>query len=208
MASNYFKWLGEKFKTVGTTDGGHSIQVSLNDGNGTPILADLSGGIPVITEFQSAVHNGESFCYSANQIGLTNTSTVVLLGRTGAKQVHFDGFSVRASQAPFRIQFYEAPTVSNAGTILTSRRRNRSNANTSLMAIYQTPTYSASGILLDDDLIVETSQGNNQNSGGGSVDDGWVLKANTDYLIVMTNLSGATINWSAKFTWHEATYNV
>ena len=184
------------------------VNAWLFDSAGTPITLDKSGGFKMVTEFQNAVHDGESFSYSTNQLGLANNGVVSMLGRTGSKQVHFDGFNIRTSSGPFRVQFYEAPTVSNAGTLLTSRRRNRVNPNTSLMAIYSTPTYSAAGILLDDDLIVEISQGANNNSGSGSVDDGWVLKANTDYLIVMTNLSGVALNWSAKFTWHEATYNI
>ena len=167
---------------------------------------DLSGSVKTMTEFQSAVHNGSSFSYSANQIGLANNGTILLLGRTGLKQVHFDGLSIQVSQAPFRVQFYEAPTVTNVGTILASRRRNRQNANISQMQIYMTPTIMANGLLLDDDLSVQVSQGAAKNSGTSSVDDGWVLKANTDYLIVMTNLSGTTINWSAKFTWHEPDY--
>ena len=206
--SDTITYEGEKLQTAGDYAAGRIPKVALTDGAGTLIILDKSGAFKTVTEFQNAVHDGESFSYSANQIGLTNNSTVVLLGRTGAKQVHFDGFNVRVSQAPFRIDLYEAPTVSNAGTLLTSRRRNRVNTNTSLMAIYQTPTYSDAGILLDDELIVESSQGNSLNSGGASFDDGWVLKANTDYLIVMTNLSGVTVNWSAKFTWHEAAYNV
>lgn len=170
---------------------------------------DKSGALKTVTEFQNAVHDGESFSYSANQIGLANNGVVTFLGRTGTKQVHFDGLSIKTSIAPFRVQFYEAPTVSNAGTLLTSRRRNRINTNTSLMEIYSTPTYSAVGTILDDDLIVEISgSGGNKNSGAGSIDDGWVLKANTDYLIVLTNLSGGATNWSGKFSWHEATYNV
>ena len=208
MATNYFKWLGEKFKTSGTTEGGHSLQVSLNDGAGTPIIVDHSGAIPTLTEFQAAVHGGESFSYSANQIGLASAGVVTLLGRTGTKQVHFDGFRLIVSNAPFRIEFFEAPTISNAGTLLSSRRRNRQNANVSLMTIYSTPTFSATGLLLDDDLIPQISQGAQNSSGLGTVDDGWVLKANTDYLIRMTNLSGGAMNWSAKFTWHEATYIV
>ena len=208
MATNYIKWLGEKFKTIGTTEGGQAVQVALSDGAGIPIITDQSGALPMLTEFQAAVHAGESFSYAASQIGLASAGVVTLLGRTGTKQVHFDGFKVTVSNAPFRIELFEAPTVSNAGTLLDSRRRNRANANVSLMTIYSTPIFSATGLILDDDLIPQISQGAQNSSGQGTVDDGWVLKANTDYLIRLTNLSGGAVNWSAKFTWHEANYNV
>ena len=64
MATNYFKWLGEKFNTAGTTETGQSIKVALSDGNGNPISADLSGGLRVLSELQSAVHDGLMFSYS------------------------------------------------------------------------------------------------------------------------------------------------
>lgn len=199
---------GEKLQTAGDYTNGRIPKVALTDATGTAITLDKSGGLKTVTEFQNAVHDGESFSYSVNQIGLANNGVVSMLGRTDIKQVHFDGFTVKTSTGPFRIQLYEAPTVTEAGTLISTRRRNRANTNVSLMTVYSAPTYSNAGLILDDDLIVETSLGAHENSGVGSVDDGWVLKANTDYLIVMTNISGVALNWSAKFTWHEASYNV
>ena len=190
--------------------GEHSGRIINEDGTVQNICTtfDKSGAFKTVTEFQNAVHDGESFSFSINQIGLANNGVVSLLLRTGAKQVHFDGLNIKASIGPFRIQFYEAPTVSNPGTLLTTRRRNRVNPNISLLTMYSTPIYSPVGTILDDDLIVEVSQGSNQNSGAAAVDDGWVLKPNTDYLLVLTNISGGAVNWRSKFTWHEALYNV
>jgi hypothetical protein len=168
---------------------------------------DVSGSIKTVTEFQSAVHAGESFSYSANQIGLAIGGTVSILARTGSKQVHFDGFNVKVSQGPFRIVFYEAPTVTDAGTIVETERRNRNIATVSLTDVYLNPTVSDNGRILDDDLMPEISQGAVKNAGSGEIDTGWVLMPNTDYLVVLTNMSAAIVNWSARFTWHEAIYN-
>lgn len=207
--TNYFKWLGERFKTIGTTESGHALSVSLTDGEGSPIIADLSGGLRVLSEIQSAVHDGLMFSYSIHDaVGLAAGSSLLLLGRVGTKQVHFDGFHINVSQGDLLVEFFEAPTVTNAGTLQTSRRRNRSNTTTATMAIYANPTVSANGTLLDDDLLLLVGQGSNVLSGTASVEDGWVLKENTDYLIKITNNAASATTYNAKFAWHEATYSV
>ena len=59
-----------------------------------------------------------------------------------------------------------------------------------------------------DDLMLLIGQGSNVLSGTASVSDGWVLKASTTYMIKLTNSAASTTSYNAKFSWHEATYNV
>jgi len=184
------------------------VNAWLFDSAGTPFVLDKSGNVKTLTEIQNAVHDGLAFSYSINATGLANGATVSFLFRTGAKQVHFDGLGLDVSQAPVSVMFYESPTVTSAGTLQTSRRRNRSNANVSLSTIYLAPTVSAVGTLLDTQLIVSASSGSNKVAGSAEVDGGWVLKANTDYYFTVTNSSGSAINYNVQATWHEANYNV
>ena len=207
MAANYFKWLGEKFKTSGTTEGGHAIQVSMNDGAGTPIALDKSGGFKTISELQNAVHDGRAFGFSSNGT-VTAGASLILLGVTGALQVHFDGFLCDISQGPFLLEFYEAPTVTTLGTIQPSRRRNRINTTVSEMLLYEGGTVSANGTLITNDLLLGIGQGSNIISGTAGLDDGFVLLPNTTYMIKMTNQAASTTSYNAKFAWHEAIYNV
>lgn len=182
--------------------------VNLYDANGTPFVLDKSGNIKVVNELQNAIHDGLAFSYSMNAVGLANNGTVSMLLRTGAKQVHFDGLSLDVSQAPVSLLLYEAPTVTTTGTLQATRGRNRINTNVSVMTVYLTPTVSSAGLLLDTQLIVTASQGNSKVAGTAEVDEGWVFKANTDYYILMTNSSGAAINYNTQLTWHESIYNV
>lgn len=169
---------------------------------------DQSGGFKTVSEFQSAIHDGLAFSYYGNQVGLANNGVVMFLGRTTVNQVYFDGFTVDTSQAPFKVDFYEAPTITNVGTLQTTIRRNRINPTVSDMLVYATPTLSNNGLLLDTQLIVAVSQGSNKVAGSAQLEGGWIMKANTDYLIVMTNLSGVAVNYNVAMTWHEALYNV
>jgi len=207
MATNYFKWLGEKFKTIGTTEGGQAVQVSLTDGAGAPIIADKSGGMRSISELQSAVHDGMMFGLSSHGT-ITAGASLILLGVIGTRQVHFDGFKCDISQTPFLIEFFESPTVTTLGTQVATRRRNRANANVSQMLVYSGGTVSANGALIDDDQLLLVGQGANVLNGTGTIEDGWVLKANTTYMIKLTNQASSTTSFNTKFAWHEAEYIV
>lgn len=168
---------------------------------------DKSGGLRTFDELQSAVHDGMMFSYT-NHGTIAAAGTLMLLGVTGNRQVHFDGFSIDISQGPFLVEFFEAPTVTTLGTPVTTRRRNRNNPNVSQMLVYSGGTVSATGLLLADDQLLLVGLGANVLSGTSSVSDGWVLKANTTYLIRLTNQAGTTTSYNARFSWHEANYTV
>jgi hypothetical protein len=76
------------------------------------------------------------------------------------------------------------------------------------MLLYAGTTVSANGTLMADDLLLQIGNGNNVLSGSATIDDGWALKINTDYIIKLTNQAGSTTSYNAKFAWHEASYTV
>lgn len=185
-------------------------QVNIKDSNGVSIVADKSGGIRASTELQSAVHDGNMFSFTSHGT-ITAGSSIIMLGRTGAKQVHFDGFNIEVSQGTFLVEMFEAPTVTTAGSLQTAVNRNRVSTTTATMSLYAGATVSANGTLIADDQLL-TSGG--AGGGGGSsalggtaiVDDGWILKTSTDYIIKLTNQAGTTTSYNAKFAWHEPSY--
>lgn len=183
------------------------VNAWLFDSAGTAIVADKSGGIRTNTELQSAVHDGVLFSYATHGAIAASTS-LILLGRVGAKQVHFDGFDMDISQGPFLIEMFESPTITAVGTQQTPSRRNRANNTASTMLLYSGTTVSANGTLISDDLMLLAGQGVNILSGTATIDDGWVLKANTDYIIKLTNQAASETNYNANFAWHEPTYIV
>jgi hypothetical protein len=183
------------------------VNAWLFDGAGTAIVADKSGGIRVNNELQTAVHDGDLFSFSNNGT-ITAGSSIILLGKVGAKQVHFDGFVIDISQGAFLIEFFESPTVTSNGTAQTVSNRNRASLTTPTMALYSGTTVSADGTLIANDKLLSIGNGNNVISGSAGIDDSWVLKINTDYIIKLTNQAASTTSFNAKFVWHEPSYMV
>ena len=166
-------------------------------------MLDKTGAVQTVNELQSAVHNGMAFGIS--QHGTIGAGlSLTMMGVTGALQVHFDGFVCDISQGNFLLELFESPTVTTLGSIQVTRRRNRSNPNVSQMLVYSGGTVSANGSLIMDDLLLNIGQGANVVSGTATIDDGFVLKANTTYMIKLTNLASSTTSYNAKFLWHES----
>lgn len=69
------------------------------------------------------------------------------------------------------------------------------------MAIYEAPTVSVVGVLLQQWYIV----GSKQSGGGGDGDDPFemVLKPNTAYLLRATNSSGGSTDAAINLYWYE-----
>jgi len=121
--------------------------VNIHDANGVSFIADKSGGLRVNSEVQSAVHDGNMFSFTSHGT-ITAGSSIILLGRTGAKQVHFDGFNMDISQGAFLVEMFEAPTVTTTGSLQTSVNRNRVSTTTATMSLYAGATVSANGGLV------------------------------------------------------------
>lgn len=168
---------------------------------------DNSGSIGILTELQAAVHEGSAYSFSAVN-SLAVGATLILHGKVGFKQLHFDAFDCSVSQGPITVSFYESPTINVLGSQVSQINRNRASGNIPTFKLYAGTTLTSNGTLLDTSSMVATSQGNNKVGGIATVDNSWVLKKNTDYAIIITNSSGATINYSINFIWHEANYEV
>lgn len=162
-------------------------------------------GFAVYNEMQHSIHKGEAFGYSANGT-LTNGASLVLLGRVGAKQAHFDGLDIDLSSGGVLVELIEAPTVSSAGTLLLARRKNRAigTSASNTMIIYSGATITGGAVIFDSKPPLVSGQGNSVNSAKSSIEDGWILKQNTDYSIRITNQSGASVIYNTSFGWHES----
>jgi hypothetical protein len=183
------------------------VNAWLFDGAGTAIVADKSGGIRVNNEAQTALHDGNLFSFFSNGT-ISGGSSIILLGKVGAKQVHFDWFVVDVSQGAFLVEFFESPTVTSNGTAQIVSKRNRASLISSTLALYSGATVSANGTLMSSDKLLSIGTGAKVLSGSAGIDDGWVLKSNTDYIIKLTNQESSTTSFNAKFVWHEPSYMV
>ena len=127
-----------------------------------------------------------------------------LLGRVGAKEVHFDHFHIDTSKGFITINLYEAPTVSVVGTPVPAANRKRSSLNTPTMLTYVSPITSANGLMLEETRLFDTGgQGSHLVQGSGGIDADWVLKSNTDYMFTITNNDSTAVTFSGHFIWAE-----
>lgn len=164
---------------------------------------DPLGGISVYNEMQTSIHRGESFGFSAyGTLAIGASST--LIGRVTSKEVHFDGMSIDLANGGVLLEFIEAPTVSVLGTAQSARRKNRAIANTATMGVYSGATITGGTLVFSSLPPLVSGQGNSKIESSTAIEDGWVLKRNTDYAIRLTNQSGIATAWNASFGWHES----
>lgn len=163
-------------------------------------------GFAVYSEKQRAIHKGESFGVSMYATGLANNGVVTMIGRVGAKQIHFDGMDIDLSSGGVLLELIEAPTVTVLGTLTSAHRKNRAigTPTSNTMLIYDGATITGGSVVYSTKPPVISIGGNKVSSANASIADGWVLKQNTDYAIRITNQSGAAIDYSASFGWHES----
>lgn len=168
-------------------------------GNNTPRL-----GTAVLDEMSHAVHNGEAFSLSTEG-QLSASSSIILLGMVGDKDIHFHGFSIAANLGNFTAHLYEAPTVTTNGTPIEAVNRNRNySVVENTLLLYGGSTVSADGTVLEYSHVYDTgTQGSHLVGGTGGLSSDWVLKPNTVYMIRINNLNTEVLNYTTSFVWSE-----
>ena len=167
------------------------------------IASDPGGGTYVVDELSHAVHVGTAFTVS-NTGTIAPAATISMLGRTGAKEVHFHGFQIAASDGNMSVHMYEAPTVTAEGTPIAIIARNRISDILPTHSVFAAPTVTDVGIMLEHSHVFSTgSQGSHLAGGAGALSEDWLFKPNTDYLIQITNDGSVDLDFLAKFVWSE-----
>lgn len=162
----------------------------------------FSGHLVVIKSVHHWMHQGKFFQADYVDEALADDGTMELLVRLDAGEGGHMRF--RASiGGDGRLQLFEGPTVSSAGTGLTVFNRNRRSSNAADISVYHTPTTSDDGDALSDEII---PGGGIFFSAGGKQDsfEEWILMPSTDYLLRLTNISGAAQPASISADWYEA----
>lgn len=175
------------------------------DKNGVPRnVIDPESGFAVYEEHTHAIHKGQSFGFDTDG-SIAAGASVLFLGKTGAKQIHFDAFNGGFSLGGIKIELFESPTTTADGTAQTPYRLNRAIVNTETMGLYATPTVTANGTKIGGVFLPASGGGANANPTEGGVASGRVLKENTNYLFKVTNTGAVTaITYGIVFEWHES----
>ena len=175
------------------TPTGNALNVQIGPG-------DVISNIPVVMEFgQHQVHEGES-----HGVGYYTTSVATIsFGLT----VPVYNPTINAPHLLFHAQVYEGAgeialfegSTFTGGTLMTAYNRNRNSATAPGMTITSGVTVTAAGTRLPYTQFVSGSQ---KGSGESRSLDEIVLKSNTIYTVVFTELSPIT-RLAMHFEWYE-----
>ena len=170
----------------------------------------ITHSITTIREQHRLIHDGMYFSTSGKQTAwLDATAKEFLIVPPAGCYPHVQVMLLTFGKGDIDFEAYEGPTITDNGTALPARNVNRNSTNTPDLALYATPTTTDDGILEFQLWVPPTSTGTGQSANGISgVGQGseWILKAETPWLIRLTNNSGSTIDWSYEFSWYEVTY--
>jgi len=162
-----------------------------------------SGAVGSIDQEHLKIHKGQGFTVSerltiANVGGIYEFLAIVPVGTFP----HFRSFTVTSDGGPNDVDFYEGATYSATGALVTSHNNNRNSSNTATMLVYDTPTLTDDGVLLEPILIPGTKQAG---SFGSEASNEWILRQDETYLIRITNNTAGvgTSNFTINLFFYE-----
>lgn len=161
----------------------------------------------VIQEQHRMVHDGFFFQTSGKQTAwLDATSKRFLIDVPAGAFPHIQSMVLNFGRGDIDFVAYEGATTSDDGTLIPEQNVNRISSNTPDILLYAEPTVTDQGTQLFTLWAPPTGTGTGQSANGvsgiGQASE-WILNQSTKYLIVLTNNSGSTINWSYEFSWYE-----
>ena len=164
---------------------------------------EFSGAIGVIEQEHLKIHEGKGFTLAVRLTIANVGGTHEFLGVVPAFSFpHFRNITVASDGGPVDVDFYEAPTYSVTGSTVTPFNNNRNSSTTANLAIYDAPTLTDDGVLLEPILIPGTKQSGSLGSEGSNE---WNLKQGEDYMIRVTNntVGAGTSRFTINMFWYE-----
>jgi len=166
-------------------------------------IDEFSHAVGVIEQEHLKIHQGKGFTL-ATRLTISNVGgTHEFLGVVPAfVYPHFRKITVASDGAPFDVDFYEAPIYSATGSSATPFNNNRNSSNTAGLVVYDTPTLTDDGVLLEAILIPGSKQIGALGTEGSNE---WNLKQGEDYMIRITNntVGAGTSRFTINMFWYE-----
>lgn len=105
------------------------------------------------------------------------------------------------SDGACKIEVVEGTTYTDNGTAVTAYNRHRNSANATDQLLYHTPTINSLGTVISTNLL--GTAGHFTGAGDRLLSNDWMLKASTDILLKITNISGDNSEILIKFNFNE-----
>jgi len=148
------------------------------------------GSIVFITDPHFKNHNGEFYTASFTETLNTGQSSEFMMCLDNVTMFHFIDLSLAISGSPVNFLLYENPTLLTNGTQFNMTNMNRDFKNiTPSFVTYNTPTYSAPGLLLFQDAITGTSGQGSKINAPFRLASEWIL-VDGCFLFIITNNDG------------------
>jgi len=154
-----------------------------------------------ITNNETRVNEGRLFSATHLFTGVADSGVVRIVGITGDNSARLLVIIKATGEA--EIEFEKGTTFTDNGTEIDAFNRNENSTNTPTTKIYHTPTVDESGTVFSEDLIPGGGQKNASIGGESSLDLRYVISANSNHLLKITNTSGAEQKIFVKFVWVE-----
>ena len=145
-------------------------------------------------------HKGEVFTATISDGALAAAANLDILIRPGPIPPHMQ--AQVAIGADGRVQFFENPVTTADGTPVPSFNRLRGSTNTSNTLVFNGPTVTGTGLMIDDE-VVPGGQANFAVGGQSESFNEYILNPAFDYLVRLTNVSGGPTIASVTLLWYE-----
>lgn len=173
------------------------------DGLVTAYVDPFTGAIGTIEQEHLQIHEGKGYTLTKRVIIANVGGTYEFLIVVPADAYpHLRHIIVSSDGGPSDVDLYEDTGVSDPGTEIDPYNNNRNSTNTPDMRVYDSPTVTADGTLIEPILIPGTKQSGSFGSEGSNE---WILKQNATYMLRITNntVGVGTSNYVLNLYWYE-----
>lgn len=181
-----------------TTETRHASP-SFGKRDGSQVLVDYSEPLPVVDVNHYRLHEGRGFLsyYVITSLADTASMSLALAANAG----YYPHMTIGAfCGGNSTLYFYES-SVASGGTAFVPVQRNRNFTTTSNVAITNGPTVTSVGTLLYQEFLPAGVKKKSGGGGGEALE--FALKPLTNYLVRITNTSGAAQTAEITLEWYE-----
>jgi len=160
-----------------------------------------SGGITSVQASHWRIKESKEWFVSHRFVDVVDDGEAVLHIKAASTKAPHGYISVHAGGKCY-VDTYENPVTTDDGTALTGVNMNRQTIiGTPTASIFHTPTKTNDGTIMEYGLL--GAAGKFTAAGGVETGGYWLLKPNEEYLVIVTNKSGAAVDIVIQYGWHE-----
>jgi hypothetical protein len=164
------------------------------------IRVNSTGNIAVQSPVETKIYDGDYYNTGYYNNAVADAGTIEVLLQPNGENIFINVVVINGGDCEFRV--YEGVTHTDPGTSLTALNSNRDSSNTTGATWTHTPTVSGYGTTIWEEFV----PGGTKKSAVGSTTEAigqGILKASTDYVFRLTNVSGAETQLQLIFGFYE-----